>query len=83
MGVPLVIQANKISIVLKKYIIGVYSSQEIEQWANLIECREDLGYESDKSNVLDSIVYHLANPFLEGKITRRLCLDFMKSLDKL
>jgi hypothetical protein len=47
------------------YSDGKISSQELEDWANLIESRDDIGFDSKK---LQDIIFKLANPILYGKI---------------
>jgi hypothetical protein len=53
---PLEIKALHVIDIMNKYIQGIYNSGEIEQWANLIECREDLGYYPDQKDVLGNII---------------------------
>jgi hypothetical protein len=40
----------------------------VEEWANLIECREDIGYEAGYEAVLKSVIFDLANPTLQGHL---------------
>lgn len=62
----LIITANDIYNTLNKYILGAIDNNTIENWANAIECREDLEYESD---FIQDIIIKLANPVLYGEIT--------------
>jgi hypothetical protein len=79
-GEPFVIRAMKIIEVLQRYISGKIKSMEIEEWANLIECREDLEFEEDKRDMLENTIYRLANPVLEGAITPEICRKLIITL---
>jgi hypothetical protein len=78
---PVIVQAADISEVLRKFLVGKISAEEIEEWANLIESREDLEFEEKKQEQIASIIYQLANPVLEGKITLYACKNFIAILD--
>jgi hypothetical protein len=47
--------------VLHKYLNDEISSDDIEEWANLIESREDIGFINNK---IQEIIFELANPLL-------------------
>ena len=81
-GQPMIVLAFHIKSVLQRFLGGEYDSDELENWANLIECREDLEFESTQKNIIENIIYSLANPVLEGEITVDLCKEFIKQIDK-
>ncbi|WP_077343601.1 hypothetical protein [Pseudocolwellia agarivorans] len=51
--------------ILSKYLANEINSEELEDWANFIECRDDTDYES-----VEDYIYSLANPVLVGNITK-------------
>ncbi len=59
----LIIKNEDICKVLKRYIDGALSSDELENWANAIECREDLAFNNDS---LEDVINRIANPVLYG-----------------
>ena len=75
-----VVLAKRVSSVLHRYVSGELSSDDVEGWANLIECREDLEFESSKEKELENTIYRLANPVLEGEITPELCRQLISKL---
>lgn len=79
-GQPLIVMASQIREVLKRFLSGEYSAQELEDWANLIECREDLEFEEKKHEEIANVIYYLANPVLEGEITADSCKALIASL---
>lgn len=54
-----------LSDVLQKYLAGDISSDDLEEWANFIECRDDIDYSE-----IEDYIYALANPQLMGSIDR-------------
>lgn len=56
--------------ILKNYQQGIISAEEIEDWANAIENREDIGRENSYKDLIDEILYELANPYLTEKMTK-------------
>ncbi|EMQ2878997.1 hypothetical protein V9N52_004360, partial [Vibrio navarrensis] len=80
-GQPLVATASKIREVLKRFLAGEYSAQELEDWANLVEYREDLEFEKKNREEIANVIYCLANPVLEGEITADSCKALIASLD--
>jgi hypothetical protein len=54
--------------VLQRYHSGEISSSQLESWANAIEGREDIGFEPGCENLLNEIIYQLANPLLTEAI---------------
>ena len=80
-GQPLIVMASQVREVLTRFLAGEYSAQELEDWANLIECREDLEFEEKKHEEIANVIYCLANPVLEGEITADSCKALIASLD--
>ena len=60
----IIINRHHIEKVLRMFISGEISDEQVEQWANFIEGREDLNYD-----VFGNLIYILANPVLEGKLS--------------
>lgn len=79
-GEPLIVKSDEIIEVLRRYISGEINAKEIEGWANLIECREDIVFEAEKESELEGVIYRLANPLLEEPISVSLCKQFVAIL---
>ncbi|OUT08100.1 hypothetical protein [Campylobacter concisus] len=52
---------------------------ELEEWANLIECREDIGFDDEKTQ---EMIFKLANPYLYGKLDEKQVLSYLNELDE-
>lgn len=55
--------------VLSRYLDGQITSQQVTDWADLLECREDLDYEKDSEVQLKQAVFELANPNLTAPVS--------------
>ncbi|MCM2356854.1 MAG: hypothetical protein NDI77_01785 [Geobacteraceae bacterium] len=60
----LILTSHDICKMLDSYISGEISAKVLEDWANAIECREDLGFEEES---FQEVVNRLANPILYGE----------------
>ena len=72
------ITQNTIANILNRVADKEISYDLLEERANLIECREDIGYEDE---ILQEIIFELANPCLYGKIDKEkiyMILDKIK-----
>ena len=66
------ITQNTIANILNRVVEKEISYDLLEEWANLIECREDIGYEDE---ILQEIIFELANSCLYGEIDEeKVCM---------
>ena len=63
--------------ILQRSLDKKISFLELEEWANLIECREDIGFEDEKTQ---EMVFKLANPYLYGKLDEKQVLSYLNEL---
>jgi hypothetical protein len=50
--------------VLNKFLSNKLSDSDVEKWANAIESREDIRFESGNERKIEEVIYELANPIL-------------------
>lgn len=67
--------------VLSRYIEGLISSEELETWADTIECREDIRYH-DNDDIINEKIYILATPILHGAMNKAKALNMINELGK-
>ncbi|MEJ1334501.1 MAG: hypothetical protein RPU37_00485 [Candidatus Sedimenticola sp. (ex Thyasira tokunagai)] len=79
-GNPLVVKSQQIIEVLQRHISGKVDVKDIERWANMLECREDIEFDESNEEQLENVIYCLANPELEGAINVDLCKQFVRNL---
>lgn len=68
---------KKIENVMRLYIAGKLTAGEVEDWANLIECRDDIEFEKEHVETIQKIIYELANPQINEPITRDKALSIL------
>lgn len=52
----------------------------LEEWANLIESREDIIYEEKNQEIITEVLHHLANPDLQWAISKTIIEAYFKVL---
>lgn len=63
--------------VLNKVIVGNICIDVLEEWADIIECRDDIDFEHQE---LQEIIFELANPLINGKLTQKRLKEIMDYL---
>ena len=72
------ISVQDIRHIIDKALQSEISIEELENWANAIECREDIDLESEE---LREIVFELANPSLFEIVTPTLLKKILETLN--
>ena len=67
-----------IASVLQRFLSEEFSIADVEDWANAIECREDIGLDPDSSVFM--ALHELANPLLTKPLTKQSATDLVASL---
>jgi hypothetical protein len=66
-----IIKRSHLLKVLHSYINGKIEKADVENWANIIECREDIGTEKQYEDLINDVIYELANPYLTEQLTKK------------
>jgi hypothetical protein len=67
-----ILEREDVLMLLRRYLAGELSSEQVTDWADLVECREDIGFPESQAEVLSRIIFRLANPSINGSVTREL-----------
>jgi hypothetical protein len=65
------VRSGDIDRILTRYLAHELTGDQVTDWADLVECREDIGYQPGQEHLAD-IIFDLANPNLRGPITPEL-----------
>ena len=77
--------------ILNQYLNHSLSASDLENWANAIECREDITYETEAEDItyeteaedfINDIIFDLANPILNAPISPELVKQYITQLSK-
>ena len=63
-----VLTRQHITAVLDRFLTGEQDAEAVEAWANLIEGREDIGFEPGYETIVAEALHDLANPELSGRL---------------
>lgn len=66
--------------VLDRYLVGALSSDQVTDWADLVECREDIAYPEEEAEGLSAAIFRLANPNLKGQVTIQAAEELKREL---
>ncbi|AZO46597.1 MAG: hypothetical protein EOS58_22490 [Mesorhizobium sp.] len=75
-----VLTTDHILSVLRRFQSGELTAADVEAWADLIECREDIDYQPDRHEDILEAIYVLANPVLNGPLDEALTDQVIASL---
>lgn len=73
----LIISKKALSSILKKSLEKKISKTDLENWANAIECRDDIDFEEE---YMQEIIFELANPTLNDALTDDRLKEMISSL---
>ena len=75
---PLVtLTIDHLNSVLQRFVDGSLSAQEVEEWANAVEGRDDIEFEKQNLAALKAAIHALANPALCGRLTAELARELL------
>ena len=77
---PVILHSSHVIAALERFLSGELTAYEIEDWANLVECREDIEYAGMNQTLLEEAVFSLANPTLEGQLSSQVCTELLDRL---
>ena len=66
--------------ILDRYLTGELTAEQVTDWANLLECREDIGFPEGDEDLLSETIFRLANPYLTDEVTLELGQSIRREL---
>ena len=75
-----ILETHHIANVLQRYLDGELSELDVENWANAVESREDIGYETTLAEMLDEAIFELANPVLTRPLSKDSAREWIVQL---
>lgn len=75
-----VLQRSHVVGILQRYLTGTLSEKDVEDWAESVEIRDDIGFED--SEVVSDAIFFLANCYLNGPLTPPVAQDWIGRLSK-
>lgn len=69
-GEPAVLNQNILKDVLVRFVAGNLDREMVYKWADFLELRDDVAYPDHAEELIGGIMHELANPQLEGELTK-------------
>ena len=69
--------------ILDRYLHNALSATDLENWADAIECREDIAYKTDEEDIINDIIFDLANPTLNDSLSPKIIEQYISQLSHL
>ncbi len=67
---PLVVlSASDLLRVIDRFLAGEIDAQQLQVWAERLECREDFGFDPADEELVDDVFFRLATPFINEPLT--------------
>jgi hypothetical protein len=66
--------------ILNQYLNNSLSATDLENWANAIEAREDITYETPDEDLINNIIFDLANPILTAPLSPEMVRQYITQL---
>src|SRR6266550_1992906 len=77
---PTALTREIISNILDRFLSGQLSAKQLEDWANLIEGREDVEFDPSNEKVIADAIFLLANPEINFPIDAALAQKIKQEL---
>lgn len=76
----IVLGTDHIVTTLRRFLTGELAASDVEAWADLIELRDDIGYQPDRNDEIADAIFVLANPLINGALDKALADELTVSL---
>ena len=69
-GEPLLIlRKDDLLSIIGRFLSGGITATQLQQWAENLECREDVAFDSSDQELIDGVFFRLAAPFINEPLT--------------
>ena len=75
-----ILEKHHIANVLQRYLDSELSESDVENWANALESRKDIGYETNLAETLDEAIFELANSVLTRPLSKDSAKEWLLQL---
>jgi hypothetical protein len=69
----IIVSMNDVLAILSVFKVGELNADQVCDWANRLEGRDDIGYQFGFKGVVNDAIFLLANPHLKYPIDEKLC----------
>ena len=77
---PVYLTKTILQTIVQRYLNRELKAQDIHQWAEFLELRDDVDYLEDHKDFLHTIMHELANPLMAGALTMKRAEQILQKL---
>jgi hypothetical protein len=78
---PLVrLRASDLLHVINRFLDGDIDAKQLQDWAERLECREDIGFGPGDEQLVNDVLFRLATPVINAPLTRESVLRMREQL---
>jgi hypothetical protein len=74
------LRANHALKILTLFLEDALTPNEVEKWADLVECREDIYFEKSSKQWIDRVIHELANPLLTRSLDKQRANELIEGM---
>ncbi len=74
------LKPSHIKVVLSRFAANEMSSSDIYEWANLIEFRDDVGFDPVSEDKVKALIFELANPEITNELSIERANEIIQQL---
>lgn len=74
--------SQQVAHAITKCLRGQISATELQRWAELIEVREDIDFDSNRSAEIKDVIFTIANPDINGELSPANLKDYLSRLTR-
>lgn len=79
-GEPVILTCVHLARGVRRYLDNEIPASDLQAWADMIEGRPGIEYESSRRDILDRVLIQLSTPDLNEPINPKLCWCILKAL---
>lgn len=77
------VSLSHVAGLLTQFLSGRVSRPEVEDWANAVEGRDDLGFEPMHEPLVRELMHELANPLITQPLTRDRAMELLARIESM
>ena len=80
LGAPVLVIRKTLHSVLSRFMSGDVNASDIYSWANQLEARDEVEFETGFEAIIADVIFCLSSPEINGQLTNQMCFTLIKVL---
>jgi hypothetical protein len=78
----LILKKDDLIRIIDRFLSGEITATQLQEWAENLECREDIDFEKIDKETIDAVFFRIATPFINEPLTIESVLRMRDELTK-